>query len=70
MIRYRIAVDASVCFDIDAESEEEALEKAQVAVVEARWWDGQGVDALREFGDAIAYLGDPKTIEVQDEYEL
>ena len=70
MKRYRMNVEAMVCFDIDAESEAEALEQAQAAVVEASWVDGQGVDGL---DNARAYLGDPRRpqpIAIQDEYEL
>lgn len=68
--RYRIAVEATVCFDIDAESEREALEQAQAAVMEASWLDGEGVDGL---DNARAYLGPPtppQPVTIQDEYEL
>ena len=70
MNRYRIAVEATVSFDIDAESEREALEQAQAAVMEASWLDGEGVDGL---DNARAYLGDPRRpqpVTIQDEYEL
>jgi len=59
---YRMAVDAVVCFDISAESEAEARQKAEAAVALA---GGDQEDELDGLKDAKAYLGGPSTIETQ-----
>jgi hypothetical protein len=55
-----MAVDASICFDVTAESDEEAVKKAREVVDKA---DGRASDWI---DDSCTYIGDSSTVTIED----
>ncbi len=65
MIRYRMAADASICFDIVAADEEEAHKKAK-AVIDVAWGTD---DEMLPLDHGRAYFNHDAEATIEDEYE-